>query len=138
MPESKSKPKNLTVHSYLAEIEDESRQRECKIIAALITKVTKLRPRMWGNIVGYGSYHYKYPSGREGDAPRIGFASRKGNIAIYLMASGKDQDKLLAKLGKHKMGGSCLTFKRLEDIDFKVLEKLVVGSLAETKRRHPK
>ena len=85
---------------------------------------------------GFGTYHYKYESGREGDAGLTGFASRKGDISVYLVASSAQQPELLQKLGKHKMGKSCLTIRKLADVDMKVLRELVVESVAEVKRRH--
>ena len=92
---------------------------------------------MWGpSIVGYGSYHYTYESGRTGEAPLAGFAIRGREVVVYLVADGDEQRSLLAKVGKHKMGKSCLYFRRLADLDPKVLESLVVGSIADTKRRY--
>ena len=92
---------------------------------------------MWGpSIVGYGSYHYTYESGRTGEAPLAGFAIRGREVVVYLVADGDEQRSLLAKVGKHKMGKGCLYFKQLADLDRPVLEKLLIGSVAELKRRH--
>jgi hypothetical protein len=92
---------------------------------------------MWGpSIVGYGSYRYTYESGRTGEAPLAGFAIRGRELVVYLMAEGQKQRSLLSKLGKHKMGKSCLYFKQLADLDMLVLEKLVVGSIADVRRRY--
>ena len=92
---------------------------------------------MWGpSIVGYGTYKYTYDSGRTGEMCRTGFAIRGRDLVVYLLAEGKEQQALLAKIGKHKMGKSCLYFRRLADIDVKVLERLVVGSLAQLKSRY--
>ena len=92
---------------------------------------------MWGtSIVGFGSYHYKYESGREGDSCLTGFSSRKGDISVYLLASFPGHDELLAKLGKHKIAKACLYIRKLSDVDLKTLEKLVAGSVKEVKRRH--
>jgi len=92
---------------------------------------------MWGpSIVGFGSYHYQYESGREGDACATGFAARKNEMAIYLVAAGADQHALLDQLGRHRMGKSCLYVRRLSDVDIRVLEKLVKGSLVELRRRY--
>ena len=136
MAENKTRPGGASVKKYLAAIEDKVRRSDCEALVKLMSKVTKEPPAMWGSsIVGFGSFHYKYASGREGDMCLTGFASRKRDISVYLVASGADQDKLLKKLGKHKMGKACLTIKRLGDVDMKVLKQLVVGSVAEIKRR---
>jgi hypothetical protein len=105
---------------------------------AIYTRVTKQQPYMWGpSIVGYGSYTYRYESGHTGDAPLAGFAIRGRELVVYLGCDDPGQAKLLARLGKHKMGKSCLYFKRLADLDVKVLEALIAGSVAEVKRRYP-
>lgn len=136
MAENKTRPGGASVKKYLAAIEDEIRRSDCEALVKLMSKVTKEPPAMWGSsIVGFGSFHYKYASGREGDMCLTGFSSRKRDISVYLVASGADQDKLLKKLGRHKMGKACLTIKRLSDVDMKVLKQLVVGSVAEIKRR---
>src|SRR5947207_15388621 len=102
-----------------------------------MANATKQKPKMWGaSIVGFGSYHYSYESGREGDSCLTGFSSRKGDISVYLTASFPGRDELLSKLGKHKMGKACLYVRKLSDVDLNVLEQLVVGSVAETKRRY--
>jgi hypothetical protein len=137
MVENKTKPTAASVDTYLAAIDDEQRRKDCDVIAKLMSKATKAQPRMWGSsIVGFGSYHYKYASGHEGDSCVTGFASRKGDISVYLVASAPDQEALLAQLGKHKMGKACLYIRKLADVDLKVLEKLIVGSVAEVKRRY--
>lgn len=137
MAENKTRPTELRVEQYIAAIEDESRRHDCEALLSLMQKVTRQSPRMWGSsIVGFGSYHYVYDSGREGDMCRTGFSCRKNDLVVYLTASGADQDVLLKKLGKHKMGKSCLYIKRLSDIDIKVLKQLIVDSLAEVKRRY--
>jgi hypothetical protein len=136
MAENKTKPTDASVNDYIAAIDDEVRRNDCKVLVKLMSLVTKQKPKMWGpGIVGFGSYHYKYASGREGDSPLTGFASRKGDISVYLVASSPKQEKLLARLGKHKMSKACLYIRRLSDIDLDVLRALVVGSDAEVKRR---
>jgi hypothetical protein len=137
MAENKTKGTEASVESYLSAIKDEARREDCEALAKLMTKATKQKPKMWGtSIVGFGSYHYKYESGREGDSCLTGFSSRKGDISVYLVAGFPGQEDLLAKLGKHKMGGGCLHVGKLSDVDHKVLEQLIVGSVAERKRRH--
>lgn len=101
-------------------------------------KVTKQPPMLWGpSIVGFGRYAYTYESGHSGESCLVGFASRKSDISIYLSVASPRQQALLGRLGKHKMGKSCLSIKRLGDVDVKVLEQLVAGSVAEITRRHP-
>jgi hypothetical protein len=137
MAENKTKATDASVDDYTGAIEDESRKKDCHALIKLMTRVTRQKPKMWGtSIVGFGSYHYKYDSGREGDSCLTGFSSRKGDISVYLTASAPNQDELLARLGKHKMGKACLYIRRLSDVDLKVLAELVSGSVAEIKRRY--
>ena len=137
MAENKTKATNADVEAHLASIENEALRADCQALAKHMGKWTKEKPKMWGpTIVGFGSYHYKYESGREGDSCATGFAARKNEIAIYLVAEGADQPSLLAQLGKHKMGKSCLYIKRLSEIDISALEALVMGSLVELRRRY--
>ena len=111
---------------------------DCRTIMGLMKKATGEEPKMWGpSIVGYGKYTYRYESGRTGEMCATGFAVRGRELVVYLVAESPSQAALLAKLGKHKMGKSCLYFKRLADLDAKVLEALIAGSVAEIKRRHP-
>ncbi|MBE0564507.1 MAG: DUF1801 domain-containing protein [Krumholzibacteria bacterium] len=138
MYEAKTKPTTASVTAYLNAIEDEPRRRDCKSLAALMRKVTGCRPRMWGeSIVGFGSYHYKYASGHEGDSCVLGFSSRKADITVYLVPGFGGAEPLLAKLGKHRKGKGCLYLKRLEGVDLAVLEQLLVRSVEETRRRYP-
>jgi Domain of unknown function (DU1801) len=137
MAENKTKPTDASVESYIAAIDDESRRTDCETLVKLMAKATKQKAKMWGSsIIGFGSYHYKYDSGREGDSCLTGFSPRKGDISVYLVANFSGQEELLSKLGKHKMGKACLYVKKLSDVDLKVLEQLVVGSVAEVRRRH--
>jgi Domain of unknown function (DU1801) len=137
MAENKTQPTAARVENYLAAIEDDARRADCEALVKLMRKVTKQPPVMWGTgIVGFGSYHYVYESGRSGDWCITGFSSRKSDISVYLTASFEGQQELLAALGKHKMAKSCLSIRRLSDVDMQVLEKLVAGSVAEVKRRY--
>ncbi|MCC6510413.1 MAG: DUF1801 domain-containing protein [Pirellulaceae bacterium] len=137
MAENKTKATDVNVDDYIAAITDEGQRQDCEALVKLLGKVTKLKPKMWGpSIIGFGSYHYKYDSGREGDMCLTGFAARKSELVVYLVAEGPDQQALLAQLGKHRMGKSCLYFRKLSAIDTSVLEKLVRGSVAEIKRRY--
>jgi len=137
MTENKTKATEASVESYLSAIEDEARRKDCEALSKLMTKATKEPPKMWGtSIVGFGSYHYKYESGREGDSCLTGFSSRKDAISIYLSCLPK-HEALLAQLGKHKVGKGCLYIRRLSDVDRKVLEELVMDAATERKRLHP-
>ena len=137
MAENKTKVLETRVESYLSSIQDEARRKDCEALARLMTTATKHPPKMWGtSIIGFGSYHYKYESGREGDACLTGFSSRKGDITVYLVASFPGQEELLSKLGKHKMGKGCLYVRKLSDVDPEVLEQLIIGSVSERKRRY--
>ncbi len=137
MSEPKTRPTDASVDDYLDEIEDETRREDCRTLVRIMKKVTGARPRMWGpSIVGFGTYHYKYASGREGDWPLTGFSSRKRELTLYIMAGFSRYDELMAKLGKHKTGKSCLYVKRLADVDLKVLERLVTASVKHVRSTH--
>ena len=139
MAETKTKPTTASIDAYLASRASPEQLADCKAIMAMCKRVTKQQPRMWGpSIVGYGSYTYTYPSGRSGDACLTGFAVRGNEMVVYVSAESAEQVERLAKLGKHKIGKSCLYFKRLADLDAKVLEAVIAGSVAEVERRHPK
>lgn len=138
MAETKTKPTGASVDEYLASKASPGQLADCKAIMAICKRVTKAQPTMWGpSIVGYGSYTYRYDSGHSGDACLVGFAVRGKDLVVYIMAENPGQVELLARLGKHKMGKSCLYFKRLADIDVEVLEALIAASVAEVKRRYP-
>ncbi len=138
MAEAKTKPTTASVEEYLASKASVEQLADCKALMALLTKITKQAPTMWGpSIVGFGSYSYRYESGRTGQSCLTGFAVRGKELVVYLVAESPEQQALLARLGKHKMGKACLYFKRLADFDAQVLETLVAESVAETKRRHP-
>jgi nucleoid DNA-binding protein len=137
MAENKTKLTEASVEDYLAAIADETRRKDCEILAKLMSKVTKQAPKMWGtSIVGFGSYHYKYESGREGDSCLTGFSARKGDISIYLTASFPRREDLYTKLGKHKLGKACLYIRKLGEVDLDILAQLIKGSFDERKRRH--
>ncbi len=138
MTKNKTQPTKMTVSTFLNAIEDEDRRRDCKTIARLLKEVSGKRPVMWGtSIIGYGQYHYKYASGREGDSFRIGFAPRKQDITIYIMPGYTDFGHILAKLGKHKKGKSCLYIKRLSDVNMAVLERLLKAGWKDMQKRYP-
>ena len=138
MAETKTRPTGASVEEYLASRGSPEQIADCKRIMAICKRVTKQQPRMWGpSIVGYGSYSYTYDSGHSGDACLVGFAIRGKDLVVYIMAEKPEQARLLARLGKHRMGKSCLYFKRLADLDVEVLEELIAGSVADVKGRYP-
>ena len=138
MAQTKTKPTGASVDAYLASKGSPEQLADCQVIMAICKRVTKQQPKMWGpSIIGYGSYTYRYASGHSGDACLTGFAVRGKELVVYVMAENPEQVDLLAKLGRHKMGKGCLYFKRLADLDVKVLEALIAGSVAEVKRRYP-
>ena len=138
MAETKTKPTAASVDDYLASRASPEQLVDCKALMAICKRVTKQPPKMWGpSIVGYGSYTYRYDSGHSGEMCLIGFAVRGRELVVYIVSNTPEQTALLAKLGKHKMGKACLYLKRLADIDVKVLEALIAGSVADVKRRYP-
>lgn len=131
---------DLSVIGYINAIESDSRRDDCVTLVELMKRVTGKAPHMYGTaIVGFDTYHYRYDSGREGDAPVVGFASRKGDISVYLMGGYEDAEaqSLLAQLGKHKTGKGCLYIAHLEDVKLDVLEKLVVRGRDYVKKTYP-
>jgi hypothetical protein len=137
MAENKTKPTDASIDDYIASRADAQQAADCRELMTLLKRVTRQAPRMWGpSIVGYGSYRYTYESGRTGEAPLTGFAIRGRELVVYLVAEDAEQRSLLSRLGRHKIGKSCLYFKRLADLDRSVLEQLVAGSVAEVRRRH--
>jgi hypothetical protein len=130
MTELKTKPTKASVTSFLRKVSDDSRRRDCEAVAQLMQEVTQAEPEMWGSsIVGFGRYHYKYASGREGDWMLMGFAPRKGDLTLYIMPGVHEFPELLPKLGKFKTGKSCLYLKKLEDVDLKVLRRILKQAL---------
>lgn len=127
MAELKTKQTSLPVETFIQAVADESVRNDCRVIDRLMEKVTGYPATMWGAaIIGYGSYHYKYESGHEGDMCVTGFSPRKANITLYLWP----EQNLLEKLGKHKTGKGCIYVKRLSDIDLSVLEKLIAHTVS--------
>jgi hypothetical protein len=138
MAENKTQPTRQSVAEFFNSIEDEQKRRDAKKIDKLFREVSGEKPVMWGpSIVGYGTYHYEYASGREGDFMRLGFSPRKQSLTLYIMPGFKRYDALLKGLGKHSTGKSCLYVKRLEEIDFDVLRTLAEAAWAEMDRKYP-
>jgi hypothetical protein len=133
-----SRPNQVSAERHIAAIATEEQRNDAQTLVALMRRVTKHEPRMWGrSIVGFGSYHYKYASGHEGDSVLAAFAVRGRELVVYIAAGFEGRDVLLAKLGKHKTGKVCVYIRRLANVDLKVLETLVARSVAETKRCYP-
>lgn len=128
--ELKTKETTESVSAFLDEIADEGRRKDCRAVADIMQSVIKEEPRMWGtSIVGFGHYHYKGKSGREGEWMITGFSPRKGDLTLYIMGGFDKFPDLMPKLGKYKTGKSCLYIKKLSDVDVKVLRKLVTESV---------
>lgn len=137
MAETKTKFTGASVEDYIASRANEQQRADCKKLKALLKKVTRKSPKMWGpSIVGYGVYRYTYDTEHSGEAPVTGFAIRSRELVVYVDCQRDEQKALLKKLGKHRNGKSCLYFKRLDDLDLSVLEQLVTNSVAELKRRY--
>ncbi|MCP5051791.1 MAG: DUF1801 domain-containing protein [bacterium] len=130
MAELKTKPNDANVESFLNGVADETKRQDCFTLLELMKQITGAEPKMWGgSIVGFGSYHYKYESGREGDWFLSGFSPRKQNLTLYIMAGFSRYDELLSKIGKYKTGKSCFYVKKLADIDLQVLKELIKQSV---------
>ena len=134
MAEMKTKPTTENVKDFLNKISDEERRADCFQVAQIMEELTGEKPKMWGpSIVGFGSYHYKYDSGREGDWLMTGFSPRKKDLTLYLMMGFEKRGELMEKLGKHSHAKSCLYIKRLSDIHIPTLKKLIKASLKDHK-----
>ena len=134
----KTKPTTQSVADFLNTVKDKNMRAECRIIAKMMRDATGKRARMWGaSIVGFGTYDYKYASGRAGSWPIVGFSPRSKNLTIYIMPGFSRFEKLMAQLGKYKTGKSCLYIKTLEDIDQEKLKALIDGSVKIMKKRYP-
>jgi len=132
MAEPKTKPTKASVKEFLNQISDKERRDDCFAVAKMMEEITGDKPKMWGpSIVGFGTWHYKYASGREGDWPVTGFSPRKKDLTLYLMMGFAKHTELMQKLGKHSTGKSCLYIKRLSDIHVPTLKKLIKTSIKE-------
>lgn len=137
MAELKTKPTTADVAAFLAAVTPEARRHDAAALVQLMQEVTGAPPVLWGSsIIGFGSYRYTYDSGRTGDWPLVGFAPRKANLVLYIMPGFTGYDALLARLGKHTTGKSCLYLKRLSDVDPEVLRTLIARSVAQIRARH--
>ena len=128
MSQNKTRPTNDDVVEFLNNVEHKTRRQDGLALLDMMTEITGEKAVMWGSIVGFGSYHYKYESGREGDMPLIGYSPRKQSMTVYIMPGFDEYDGLLSQLGKHKIGKSCLYINKLADVDEAVLRKLIKES----------
>ena len=138
MAENKMKQTTQDVGAFLDAVPDPKRREDGKALCALMERVTGEPPKMWGpSIVGFGHYRYRYESGREGEAGVAGFSPRAKELVVYFPADPPNKEELLARLGKHKIGKSCLYIKKLDDVDMGVLEEMVAGAARAIKERYP-
>ena len=138
MAETKTRPTAVSVDDYLDAVPDEGRRADGRKVRDMMERISGYPATMWGpSIIGFGRYHYRYDSGHEGDAARIGFSPRAKELVFYLLGGFPHQQALLDQLGKHRTGKCCLYVKRLADIDESVLEELVAESLADMRVRYP-
>jgi len=129
MAESKTKVNDASVEEFLSAVKDEQKRKDSFEIIKMMKQVTRQEPKMWGPaIIGFGSYHYKYESGREGDMPQIAFSPRKQNLTLYIGVGEDSDNPLLTKLGKYTTGKVCLYIKKLADVDRNVLQELIADS----------
>ncbi len=138
MAENKTQATSADVTAFIDAVADETQRADAYMIAAMMARLSREPAKMWGpSIIGFGRYHYKYDSGREGNSPRIGFSPRKGQTVLYLIDGYADKEAQLARLGKHKLGKSCLYIKRLSDVDMAVLEEMVAETLGYVAKTYP-
>ena len=138
MAENKTKPTEQSVEAFLEAVTPAARRQDAQALCAMMARISGEAPRMWGpTIVGFGQYHYRYDSGREGDMLRVGFSPRKPALVLYLARNFPRGAELMARLGKFTTGGSCTYVKRLADVDLAVLEELIAASLAHMRETYP-
>ena len=138
MAELKTKQNDASVEEFIGAVANDRRREDAFTVLDLLKRVTGEEPRMWGtSIVGFGSYRYRYASGRTGEWPRIGFSPRKQNLTVYVMPGFSNYDEILSRLGKHRTGKSCLYVNKLADIDMGVLEELIGSSLEAMAELYP-
>ena len=138
MSDLKTRPTGSSVDAFIDALDDEHRRADCRAVAGLMAEITGAEGLMWGSsIVGFGSYHYRYASGREGDSFEAGFSPRKRALTIYVMAGFAECQDLLARLGQHSTGKSCLYVKRVADIDLDVLREMLIRSVAYIRAKYP-
>lgn len=135
--QNKTKPTDRSVEDFIATVDHDVRRADAQALDALFRKITGWSPRMWGpTIIGYGSYHYKYESGREGDSLATGFSPRKANLVLYIMPGYQDYQHILDRLGKHKLGKACLYINKLADVDIAVVEEIIREGVTDLSKRY--
>ena len=138
MSDLKTRVNDASVRKFLESVDNDTRRQDCEEILVMMQEATGCEPKMWGaSIVGFGSYHYKYASGREGDFMLVGFSPRKSNVSVYIMPGFDKYESELQKLGKHKTGKSCLYINKLEQVDNEVLKNLIADSVVEMRKKYP-
>jgi len=138
MAELKTKPNEQSVAAFLNSIANEKVRQDCHTILEIMQGASGAEPKMWGDsVVGFGSYHYKYASGREGDWFVTGFSPRKQNLTLYIMSGFDQYDELMSRLGKYTTGKACLYIKKIEDIDLATLKELVAQSVEHMRKTNP-
>lgn len=135
--ENKTRQTDASVNAYLATVDHQVRAADAQVLLEKFSQWTGWSPKMWGaSIIGYGSYHYVYDSGREGDYLVVGFSPRKASMSIYIMPGYRDMSEKLSRLGKHKIGKSCLYINKLADVELSVLEEIVLDGVDHMKRNY--
>jgi hypothetical protein len=138
MAKNKTTETSSSVTEFVNKVENEVKRSDTFRLIEIFKSITGFEPRMWGpTIIGFGSYHYKYESGHEGDAPLAGFSPRKDSLVLYFASEYENREVLLSQLGKHKSSKSCVYVKKLSDIDIKVLERMTRNSMASVKKLYP-
>ena len=136
--ETKTKPTVVSVADFIAAVENPKRRADAETLCALFEEISGEPPKMWGpSIIGFGRYHYKYASGHEGDAPRLGFSPRKAQTVVYVMSGFEGQEAMIARIGKVKTSVACMYVNRLDQIDLGVLREMAVASLAQMRELYP-
>jgi len=138
MSENKTRPTEVSPADFIASVDHPVRRADAEVLLEMMTRITGETPKMWGpSMIGFGQYHYRYESGRKGDAMRTGFSPRKANMVVYIMPGYTDFSAILDRLGKHKLGKSCLYINKLADVDLDVLEELIRAGLADMAKKYP-
>ncbi|HNP32510.1 MAG TPA: DUF1801 domain-containing protein [Flavobacterium sp.] len=138
MYKTKTNETDKDVTAFIEKVDNEIKRNDSFELVSLCSKITGFQPKMWGpTIIGFGTYHYKYATGHEGDAPLAAFSPRKDSIVLYTAPDLENREALLSKLGKHKSGKSCVYIKKLSDVDIAVVEQLIVDSMVHTKQIYP-
>ncbi|QSX08463.1 DUF1801 domain-containing protein [Alkalibacter rhizosphaerae] len=138
MAEQKTKETDASVEDFIDSVENPKKREDATRLVKIFSEATGYPPKMWGpSIIGFGSYHYKYESGHEGDAPLVGFSPRKSKISLYFATGDDSRETLLKDLGKHTTGKACVYINKLADIDVNVLKEMILQSVDFLKARYP-